>query len=311
MKISKEAKVGGLAVLALAIFYIGFNFLKGIDFFSSTNTYHAIYEEVDGLTVSNKVMLSGLSVGRVSEIEILQEQNNKIKVYFDIREDIALGEGSVAQLSTDLLGTQTVVLIPKDRNNPLGDGGELTGTVESSLTEQIQEQAYPVLKNLDSVALHINEILENINQNENNINAIISDIRTSTAALSEISSKQREITQLIDNFKKISASLSDDEDGLGALMGKANTIADSLKALQLNSVVQRLDSSLMNVNTLLAEMHDGEGTVDKLLDNDSLYVNLNNTAESLDKLLIDFRENPKRYVHFSLFGGKNKDKKKE
>src|SRR5690554_4512577 len=99
-----------LAIVALGVFYFGFNFLKGIDFFNPTNKYYAIYNQVDGLTASNPVLLSGLSVGRVSRIEILQEQNNKLKVYFEVREDISLGSESVAKLVSDILGSQTIVL---------------------------------------------------------------------------------------------------------------------------------------------------------------------------------------------------------
>lgn len=307
MKIGKEVKIAILAVASLVIFYLGFNFLKGIDFFNPSNEYFAVYEKIDGLTVSNPVLLSGLSVGRVSEIEILQDQNHKVKVYFEVREDIQLGQNSEAVLYTDLLGSQSIILQVNNVVQPLSEDSEIKGSIKPALTEQIQEQAYPVLQTLDSVGKHLNGILENIDGNEQLINGILADIKETTDALSGVSQKEATIKALIDDFKKITGALSDEKKGLTAILAKANGIADSINALEVGKVVNRLDTTLSNVNSLLASMQDGQGTVDKLLNDDSLYNSLNKTLVDLDKLLIDIQEQPKDYVHFSLFGRKSKD----
>ncbi len=309
MKIAKEIKVAFLAIVSIVIFYFGFNFLKGIDFFNPTNEYYAVYEQVNGLTASNPVLLSGLSVGRVSRIEILQEEDNKLKVYFELREDITLGEESVALLASDILGSQTIVIQRNKVTNPLPEGSEIKGDIEPSLTSQIQQQAYPVLKTVDSVGQHLNSILENIDRNEKTIENIILNVETTTQNLAKISEKQATINSVIDDFKKISATLADEKNGLKALLKKTNGIADSVNNLELAKVVNRLDSTLININSTVAAMQDGEGTVDKLLNDDSLYVNLNQTLVDLDALLIDMKDQPKKYVHFSLFGRKDKVKK--
>lgn len=311
MKRGKEIKIAILAIVAMVTFYLGFNYLKGINFFDPVNEYYTVYKNIDGLTVSNPVLLSGLPVGRVSEIEILQDQNDIIKVYFELRDDITLGEQSVALLSTDLLGTQTIVIQRNEVKNKLATGSEIKGEIKMPLTEQIQEQAYPVLQTLDSVSKHLNGILENVDNNKNVINDILEDVRVTTHSLSKISEKQATINALIDDFKIISGELADKKTGLSALLTKANGVADSLNALEIGRVVHRLDTTLTNVNSLLASMQDGEGTVDKLINNDSLYNNLNKTLESLDGLLIDFQESPKRYVHFSVFGKKDKEDKED
>lgn len=307
MKIGKEVKIAILAVASLVIFYLGFNFLKGIDFFNPSNEYFAIYEKIDGLTVSNPVLLSGLPVGRVSEIEILQDQDHKVKVYFEVREDIQLGQNSEAVLNTDLLGSQSIILQINKVEQPLSEDSEIRGSIRPALTEQIQEQAYPVLQTLDSVGKHLNGILANIDGNEQLINGILADIKKTTDALSEVSEKEATIKALIDDFKKITGTLSDEKKGLAAILAKANGIADSINALEVGKVVNRLDTTLANVNSLIASMQDGQGTVDKLLNDDSLYNSLNKTLVDLDKLLIDIQEQPKDYVHFSLFGRKSKD----
>jgi len=308
LKIAKEIKVAVLAITSIVIFYFGFNYLKGIDFFDPKNEYYAVYDQVNGLTVSNPVLLSGLSVGRVSRIEILQEQENKLKVYFEVREDITLGDESVAMLATDILGSQTIVLKRNNVVEPIAEGSEVKGDVEPALTEQIQQQAYPVLKTLDSVGQHLNGILANIDRNENKIQNIMLHVETTTRNLAEISEKQAKIGAMIDDFKKISAALADERTGLKALLNKTNGIADSVNSLELAKVVNRLDSTLITINSTVASMQDGEGTVDKLLNDDSLYLNLNQTLVDLDALLIDMKDQPKKYVHFSLFGRKDKKK---
>jgi phospholipid/cholesterol/gamma-HCH transport system substrate-binding protein len=311
LKIAKEIKIAVLAITSLVIFYIGFNYLKGVEFFDPTNEYYAIYDELNGLTTSNPVLLSGLSVGRVSEIEILQEQNNKVKVYFEVREDITLGTETVALLSTDLLGSQKIVIQRNKVSEVLKEGSQVKGNVEQSLTAQIQAQAYPVLKTLDSVGHHLNGILENIDQNEQRINAILADVQEATHAIAGISQREAQIKSMLDDFKKISSALANEKEGLKATLAKTNGILDSVNNIEMSKLVNNLDSTIQNMNKVLASMNDGEGTVDKLLSSDSLYNNLNKTMEDLDKLLIDFREQPKRYVHFSLFGRKDKDKKKK
>lgn len=308
MKIAKEIKVAVLAIVAIVIFYFGFNFLKGIDFFDPTNEYYAVYNQVNGLTASNPVLLSGLSVGRVSKIEILQEQDNKLKVYFEVREDITLGRNSVAMLATDILGSQTIVLKRNKVDEAIPDGGEIKGDIEPALTEQIQQQAYPVLKTLDSVGQHLNGILANIDENEEAIQNIMLNVEITTQNLAKISEKQATINAVIDDFQKISATLADEKNGLKALLQKTNGIADSVNALELAKVVNRLDTTLITINKTVASMQDGEGTVDKLLNDDSLYTNLNQTLVDLDALLIDMKDQPKKYVHFSLFGRKDKKK---
>jgi phospholipid/cholesterol/gamma-HCH transport system substrate-binding protein len=248
-------------------------------------------------------------VGRVSEIEILQEEDNKLKVYFEVREDISLGENSEAILATDILGSQTIVLKRNKVQEPLPRGSEVKGGIEPSLSEQIQEQAYPVLQTLDSVGIHLNGILANIHKNDDAIQNIMLNVELTTQNLAKISEKQATINAVIDDFKKVSATLADEKIGLKALLQKTNGIADSVNALQLAKVVNRLDSTLITINKTVATMQDGEGTVDKLLNDDSLYLNLNQTLVDLDALLIDMKEQPKKYVHFSLFGRKDKKKK--
>ncbi len=310
MKIAKEIKIAVVAIAAIIIFYVGFNYLKGVEFFDPTNEYYAIYDHLNGLTVSNPVLLSGLSIGRVSDIEILKERDNKVKVYFEVREDITLGKNTVALLSTDLLGTQKIVIQRNKVDQVLEDGSEVASDLELSLTSQIQEQAYPVLKTLDSVGNHLNGILSNIDRNEEVINGILADVKVITESFKAISAKERQVKDILDNFARITALLANEKTGLQATINKTNGVLDSLNTIEVSKMVTTIDSTMRSVNALIIAMNDGEGTIDKLISSDSMYNSLDKTLQDLDKLLIDFREQPKRYVHFSLFGKKDKDKDK-
>ena len=130
MKISKEFRVGLLAVISITILYLGFNFLKGIDFFSPNNTYYAVYDNIDGLNISNPVMINGFAVGRVSDIEILQARGNQLLVSLDVKDDQILGSGTRAVIKSDLLGTKAVHLDSIQVGSPLKDGDTLMSKLD-------------------------------------------------------------------------------------------------------------------------------------------------------------------------------------
>ncbi|QCK14072.1 MlaD family protein [Mangrovivirga cuniculi] len=144
MKISKELKVGLLAVVALALFYYGFNFLKGIDFFSSTNQYHVVYKNIEGLTVSNPVLINGFTVGRVSEINLLPERRNEIAITIDVDKDIPVGDSTIAEIiSNDLLGSKAVELKLKKDSGFFQDGDTLYGSVQENQIAELQKRFFP------------------------------------------------------------------------------------------------------------------------------------------------------------------------
>ena len=145
---NKEIKVGLIGVVGLVFFYLGSNFLKGIDFFSPINRYFAVYENVDGLIVANPVIVNGYTVGRVSDIKILQEKNNKILVTMDIDEDLIIGKNSVATLSSnDFLGSKAIILSIGDISDPIDDGDTVNAEIAGGLSELL-EKATPITDNL-------------------------------------------------------------------------------------------------------------------------------------------------------------------
>ena len=314
MKITKEIKVGLLAIVSITILYFGFNFLKGIDLFKDTNNYYALYENIDGLTISNPVIINGLSVGRVSNIEILQDRGNLVAVEVSIESDLRLSTGTIARLvNTDFLGSKAIELILNDSNNTYYINGDtLRSDVDAGITEFLKQSAGPVADNIGTTITRINAILESFQGNSEKINATLTSIQGIAANLEKKSPvMQDKLIDLLDSLNKNSQELSKVLTGLQPVLANAAQITDSLKTLELSQTLDKTQLMLDNLNTNLEGLKAGEGTMGKLMHDDSLYVYMSHTARDLDRLLVDLQANPGRYVQFSMFGKKDKSEKKK
>ncbi|GAB3321198.1 MlaD family protein [Larkinella ripae] len=308
MNISKEAKVGILAVVTLVMLYFGFNFLKGSDIFSSSNKYVVVYDNVDGLTPSNPVQLNGLNVGRVDRIDILQTRNNQLLVTLDIDKRIGIGRGSKAILAdAGVLGGKLIVLQINQSASQLEKGDTLLSGKEAGLTSLIKEKTLPVLNSVDSLTINLNRIVKQFDRTGLILNRTLEGVETTTGAVQLTIGENREnIRRLMTNLGNLSASLAETEKEIKPLLSKAGTFADSLNALKLSETLANANQSIGTLQQMLADINSGKGTLGKLKGDEALYKNVNGATASLEKLLTDFRENPKRYVHFSLFGRKEK-----
>lgn len=314
MKISKEFKVGLLAIVSTTILYFGFNFLKGIDLFKETNSYYALYENIDGLTISNPVIINGLSVGRVSHIQILQNKNNLVAVELSIESKLYLATGTIARLvNTDFLGSKAIELILNDSSGGgLEDGDTLRSEVDAGITEFLKQSAGPVADNIGTTISRINAILESFQGNSEKINATLESIQGIAASLDKkLPVMQDKMIFLLDSLNRNSQELSAVLVGLQPVLANAAQITDSLKTLELSQTLGKTQLMLDNLNANLVNLREGNGTMGKLMQDDSLYVYLSYTARDLDRLLVDMQANPGRYVQFSMFGKKDKSEKKK
>ena len=297
-----------MALVAGVLMYFGVNFLRGSDFLSSTNTYYAIYDDIDGLTVSNQVLVNGLTVGRVSDIRILQDQGNKLLVAIDVEDEIMLGDSTVALLiDSDLLGSKAISLEIGEVTTPKRHKDMLIGKIDVGFTEAIKQTAMPVIDNMDSVFININMLLTNLNRNNEAINSTFANLNQTSDELKLVAAESRQkLASIMANVNQLTASLSDTKTGIEPFLMKMNSLADSLNDMPLKQTVDEAFMAMNNLKEITATINEGGGSLGKLMNNDSLYYNLNNSAESLDRLLIDLRENPNRYIHFSVFGRKDK-----
>lgn len=307
---SNELKVGFLALLAFLILYFGFNFLKGNDVFSSSRIYYVEYENVDGLMVSNQVMVNGIEVGKVKKVEIQPSKGNKILVTLRFSQDIVIPDKTVAVLSDGaLLGGKIIRLRLEGKGN-LAEESFLKGETEVGVTALLKERAIPVIANADSLLVsfrqisnkfdhtgtYLNTLLKTSNETVSNINGSVNGIVTDNRA---------NIAQISANMKTLSTDLMETEKQLRPLLTKFNTVADSLNALKIGKTLKEVDATVLSLKKIVQGLERGEGTAGKLIKNDSLYLGLNKTLIDLDKLLLDFRLQPKRYIGISVFGKKN------
>ncbi len=306
MSISKEAKVGLLAVVAIVLLYLGFNFLKGSSIFSRSNSFYIMYDDIDGLTSSNPVLVNGLSVGRVMGISLLSENNNKLLVEIEIRKSVVVREGTVATLADGgLLGGKVIKLEMKPTGRTLESGDTLASLTEVGIAGMLQAKALPVLTQADSLVQNLNTVALGFKDTGKTLNMVLENLDHTGKALTGIMSDNRtKLAGLVNNLNQLSASLVETEKGIKPLMSSANTFLDSLNALQLGQTIATANKTLGELRVILANLEAGKGSVGKLLSDDKLYNNLNLTLVSLNQLLANFREHPKRYINVSVFGRK-------
>ncbi len=306
MSIHKETKVAIFVIIAGTMLYMGFNFLKGVDFLSSTKRYYANYPDVMGLTVSNPVIVNGLTVGRVSDISITEDSAHTLKVTIDVRKDVSLGDSSLAIIANQgLLGGKAIVLKIHHPEKPLPNKSLLISQTEVSMMDKLSTKTDPILNNFNTSLIKVNEIMNE--KNMQTISKILTNLELSTKALQTmISNNDKKIGAVMQNVQNLSSSIVETEKMIKPILSKTSTFADSLNKMQLAAAVNQTNKAMAELNKTIQNINAGKGSAGKLLNDDSLYINLNNSAKDLDKLMIDMRENPKRYVHFSVFGRKDK-----
>jgi phospholipid/cholesterol/gamma-HCH transport system substrate-binding protein len=307
MTFAKELKVGIMAVVAALVLYAGINFMKGSEFFSANKTYFAKFDNVDGLLIGNPVTLNGYQVGQVDQIELLPKQTDGLLVTLIVKREVALTEASVSNLaSADLLGGKVIELLVKP-GQALEDKDTMTSAKEVGLTDKIGDMAGPVLANLDSVSEQLIVVLKGFRNTGGALNAVLANTKTTTASLNGIMADNRDdIKGITSNLNRLTGNLTETEQSVKVLIGKMNRLGDTLNKAEIAKAVNKASAAMTSLNQVLADVQQGKGTMGKLAKNDSLYRNLNASSAALARLLEDFKARPKRYVHFSVFGKKEK-----
>ncbi len=310
MTIKKEIKVGLLGLVALIVFYIGFNFLKGLDLFSTVVEYQVQYNDVQGLEISNPVTYNGVNIGRVLKMTP-NYKKNVVDVTLAINKKLSVSEGTIAILGDNgLIGGKLIKLI-LGKGKKLKDGSLLASSIETGLMQNVQDKLTPTLKNVDSLLITVTSIVKEFSSTGDALKLLMANATQTTTGVNAVignnASNLGKITSnaalLTENLNTLSKSL---DQQIKPLLIKTGTFADSLNQLQLGKTVSNLNATIKGLETIVKEINSGKGTIGKLAGDDSLYTNLDRTAASLNLLLSDMKVNPKRYVHFSLFGKKEK-----
>lgn len=299
---SKEFKVGLLALVAGVLLYYGFNFLKGVDFFSGTNKYYAVYENIDGLQVSNPVIINGFTVGRVSRILILQEKDNKVLVEIDVDEQVVLGDSTKALLyNVDFLGSKGIQLDIKQDNGVLSDGDTLISDQEGGISDIAETQ----INNLSVTITRINDILLGMQGSGEEIKESIIAFRgTLTRINAAIDQNENKLSETVESFKQMSDNLSKLSGQIGEFLDNANNSLNKVNNLELEETLDSFQELAATLNETIANLNNEQGTLNKLMTDDSLYNNLNVMLVDLDSLLNHMNQYPKHF--FAPLGKKHK-----
>ena len=308
MKFTKEIKVGFLAVLGIMMSVFSYNYLKGINLFDKNRKFIVKYEKVDGLSVSNPVTMNGFKIGKVQKINFNSKNTRELLVDIIIDNDVIFPKTSLAELyETGLIGGKAIAIIPDYKNDSTIaiDGDYLKGVIKPGLTElvnqilpQVQLQIEAVMKNAEIVLQNINTLFDDETKKE--LKSSIEDFSNLTSSLSETSDG---ISKLIaDNSKNLTNSLSD----FRSASNNIKSITDSLNSDDIKSITINLNSLVNNLNSITTSLKNSEGTAGKLINDKSIYDNLENATNQLNRLIEDIKLNPSRYINFSVFGKKNK-----
>jgi len=319
--VSREFKIGVLVVVAIALFIWGVSFLKGINLFNKRHELYALYPKIDGLIPASPLMLKGYKIGQVSDLKLIQKQGTYyVLVHFILLEDVKIPKNSIAKaFSADLLGTKAVEIIPGESSEFVRNGDTLQAMTEEGLKESVDKRIAPLqvkaenlISSIDSVMTVVNAVLnkktrENLEKSFESIRKAITTLEQTAYKLDElIGNEKARISQITYNLSRITSNLADNEKKINQILSNFSAVSDSISKSQLKQAINNAEKSLKELHILLAQINEGKGTLGKLVKNDSLYFNLNKSMDNLQQLLADLKAHPKRYVHFSIFGKKDK-----
>jgi phospholipid/cholesterol/gamma-HCH transport system substrate-binding protein len=300
---TKEAKIGAAVVITLILAYIGFNFLKGRDVFRRTYDYVVFYPSTNGLVESSSVILNGFKIGQVTEISIDPGNIRNVKVIISIPKEYKIPTGTVANLiSSDLMGTKAIELEFSNASTYYNSDDVLPGHIAMGITEQIM----PLKNKMDLLLGQADSVFNGVN---NALDAkTIADLKQTLQNLKSISgslaNQSKKIDYIFSNVDLFTRKLAESRGTLASAINNLNAVSDSLAKSKLKSAIAEADATLSEAHLFFATVNKGEGSLGKFVKNDTLYYKMQSAAGSLDSLLKDLKANPRRYVHFSVFGGK-------
>jgi len=321
VKISKEVRIGVIVTLAIALLIFGFNFLKGKNVFFEQVKYYAVYDRVEGLVESNPVQINGYSVGHVDKISFLPDNSGRIVVRFVIKEEeFQIPRNTVARVvSSDLLGSKAVQLILGKSQQFHEPGDTLISGIQASLTEEVNKQVAPIkvkaeklISSLDSVLAVIQYIFneestENIKESFESINTAIRTLKKTALRVDTLVIEQRtRLARISSNVEAITSNFRSNNEKLNKIITNFASISDSMAKANFAATIANANRALTQTASITEKINRGEGSLGLLVNNDSLYNNLNAASRDLDLLLEDVRLHPKRYVSISVFGRKDK-----
>jgi phospholipid/cholesterol/gamma-HCH transport system substrate-binding protein len=303
LTLSREIKTAILVLVGALAFVVGFRYLKGASLFDNKKDLYVIYEDVEGLVMGAKVTINGMDVGRVTKIDILPDFSG-VRVDFSVREDIQISKQSEALLyESGLIGGKAISIVPATAGDLASEGDQLPAKIKPGLTELINRQIAPLQNKIENMLTSADSLFAGVSnvmnyETQNNLKNLLKNLTTTLESVNAISSR---MVVLLDQNQ---ARLTNTLENVAQTTDNLEQITDSLASIRWGTTVKEMETLVANLNTIAQPVAEGEGTLGQLIQNDSLYRQLNASTKALEVLLDDLKAHPKRYVHFSLFGRK-------
>jgi phospholipid/cholesterol/gamma-HCH transport system substrate-binding protein len=312
MKISNETKIGLLTVIAITILILGYSYLRGNDVFSGSDKFYAIYNSVEGLSVSKPVLVNGFQIGRVSKMEL--QPDGRTIVEFKVEPKYKVPNNTLAKLeSADLLGSKVIVFEMGNSKVYAESEDTLKADVQGSLAESlqpIQKKAEDLIAKMDSSLAAVNKILnpqfqKNIDRSFLSIANSLQTLEGTTKKIDNlVGSQTAHINGIMANAEDVSGSLKTSTSHLDAIATNFETFSNDLSHSNIKQTLDNANKAVADLQASVNKINDGHGSIGLLLNDDKLYKNLSDASDNMNKLFIDLKAHPKRYVSFSVFGGK-------
>lgn len=302
MRYTKEVKTALLAIIAVVLLIFGYSFLKGKNLLDSSRSFHAIYDDVEGLAPSSPVTINGLRVGNVTKIGFL-DRSGLLVVTFNVENDFPFSKNSTAQIyGGGLIGGKSLAIVPEYEEGNLAKSGDtLPGEIEEGLLELVNERLTPLQEKIEQAIVSADSLINSFNQVMNpdtrhNIEQTIEDISLTASSLKN--SAQSVDGIISENSGKLNRTFTN----LDEMSGNLNSFTDTLTQIDINRMVTDLEKVISDLESVSDKINNGDGTAAKLINDPSIYNNMEGATRQLDELIQDIKLNPKRYVHFSVFG---------
>lgn len=291
-KFTKEAKIGIVSIVSLALLYIGINYLKGINLFKPVNHYEVVFTNVKGVTISSPVYIDGFKVGLVRDIKYDYDKMDKITVDISLEDEMRINKGSYITIVNSFLGgSELHIHLNKYVNEFLKPGDEIEGRMAEEMMQSVQEKILPsveaMLPKIDSILGGLQTLINHpaLAQSLDHVEKTTANLETSTRQLNRMLAN--DVPEIVSGLKTITANFSD--------------VSSELKTLDLQTTIESINATLASLKVTTEKFNSTDNSIGLLLNDRALYDNLNSTADNASKLLLDLREHPKRYVHFSVF----------
>ncbi len=319
MRISNETKVGALTIIAVTLIILGFNFLRGKTIFKSGTFIYAKYTDTKGLIVSNPVYVNGFQVGTIFDIENTSSNLSELVVSIKLNELYKIPSNSVATIQENPLGTNSITIVLGNDKNYLHNEDTIKTAPATSLLgdfmntlSPLGEQIKGTISSLEKVLGNVNKVLDD--QNKQNIQVILANLASTTKNLNDaiasiqnmVQKQNGSIAQSFDNINSITKNLAENNKKVSSIITNLDSSSQAIKDADLRKTIGSINLALNGITTTLQKVNNGDGTAAKLINDPKVYSDIQNTIHSINTLVDDIKLHPKRYIHLSVFGGKDK-----